>query len=93
MKIIKQMGAKPFTEGMKTLASIDLGLTKLEASRELFKATMDYQPHSEKRRQIATELQYINDEDWMVDNYSHLIHKYVFGKKLVKPYINYHLGV
>ena len=82
MKIIKQMGAKPFTEAMKTLASIDLGTTKLEASRELYQATIEYKAHSEKRRQIATEIQYLNDEDWMIDNHSHLVHKYIHGKQL-----------
>ena len=77
MEIINQMGPRPFTEAMKTLASIDLGLTKLEASRELFKNTIEYGYHSERRKVMAVQLQYINDSDWIIENYPELVLKYI----------------
>ena len=80
MKIIKQMGPKPFTEGMIKQGSVleDLSVPmKLEASRELFKNTIEYGYHSERRKVIAVQLQYINDSDWVIENYPELVLKYI----------------
>lgn len=66
-----------FTNGMKKAILTEKERKKTEATREFFEATIQYPFHSQKRRRIATELQYMTDKEWVLENYPELVVQYI----------------